>query len=293
MAGHLAVRERRLCGQRLEVAPGEQSAVGLVPDVEPLAYLVVAERLQLQREQPGGEADPVGHHRAAGHDDRDGPALRRLPGLELAQPLQVVVAAELALHQLVEPVQQDHRHRAVPRRDQVGVGDLLPQHLRDGLLDLLDHSGAGPYGAQLHPDRQELRPGQPRAEHLGQLGLARARLPEHEQRRLGGAQRGEVPGQERLGVGEQPLVVPPAPQGGQGVAGQLGHPAARAQVALAEQRQRDVLRMFALPAGAAGRARWRPSAPGGSGDGRPRGAAPARPAARPPSTAPWRAAASR
>ncbi|MFC7108423.1 hypothetical protein ACFQQB_53285 [Nonomuraea rubra] len=71
LPGHLAVDQRRLGGQRLQVAPGQQGAVGLVPDVEPLAYLVVVERQELQRQQPVGEAHTVGHHRAAGHDHRD------------------------------------------------------------------------------------------------------------------------------------------------------------------------------------------------------------------------------
>ncbi|GAA3099108.1 hypothetical protein GCM10020001_014580 [Nonomuraea salmonea] len=117
--------------------------------------------------------------------------------LELGDPLQVVALVDTCrLEQFVEAVQHDHRERASARVHEVRPRHVLVERGPDAVFDLRENVGVRRHAAQLDPEREELARREAGGKHAGQYGLARTRLPQHEQRRLGGQRLRQVGGQE-------------------------------------------------------------------------------------------------
>ena len=72
----------------VETACRQARRVRLVPEADPVADAQFVERLEPQQQRLGRQRGPIGHAEPAGHHGRRGPALLKLPLLELDHALQ-------------------------------------------------------------------------------------------------------------------------------------------------------------------------------------------------------------
>ncbi len=233
LLGQVSVAQDHSGGQRLRIGSG--LCVRRLPHLEEPVDPSLVEGFELDDRGRLGDPGAVGHDRAAGDDDGHGEPHRLLLPLELLDLFEVVGAVDAGgLEQFVEPVQHDHRQRPVGGVRQLPPGHPCVQGGGQALLDLPGDRGVGRDGAQLHPDRQEVRRRQLRGEHLGELGLPGTRVPEDDGRGLRAARVHETGGDEPRDVVRGFDVRPPLLRGGDRVGPVHGDPPARWDVRVSE-----------------------------------------------------------